>query len=795
MFSNSSRLLAAAGDAGIVQIWRLRKKSGLITKRGHRRPVTCLTFFDRDACIAAGDEGGKVLLHRVVDAEAEEPMASLPAAGGHACLTELSCSPMGQSTLAASYLDGAVRLWDTDSRTCVRDMKTQHRGAACVEFHPFNPDLLVTVGHDGIMWCIDLRAGQRSGGGGGGGGAGGGVLKSMEIGVPLTCASFHHEGLTLAVGASDGIVRVLDLRGSRTAIRGGSGGGSGGGGGGDGGGDGGGVGGSGGGLDGGSGGGGGGGSSSGPRRVSPSTGSSRHEMTGAGIGAGAGGGEDSVQGSDSDRSRPSAAAAAAASTAGSSSSAHSRSSSAPISRRSERVPGAAPAAGRRAGSRGNGGGATARSSSSRAPTGLESELSSSSSWSAVGVSSRRSNGRDRSTSASTAAAAYGAAYGLSGYGSNTAGAVAGARSGGATTARAVADGITSSNGLYTSGSGGGSGDGGGSSGGGAVVRGGSKSGLALESAAAAAAESAATAAEARAAAAEKGLRRLGSGRYEETRREEREGVNGGLRRANSDRSNRRERSERHGASAAPTTARGSRGDAPAVNREYGNPEFRAVGPEGEHPAGSDRQRWEGDGSGKRGSGGGGGGAIAPVGEDEWELPQSAVLRTPSKNDRAAAEMRTPSSSRRDRALSSSSALLSLSLSDRQRQLQSKKEGSYDDEQQLYSFSSSVLEQILSSHVSSLREDLRHEMRNLHVDMLRQFHSLQDEQSSALAGFEERLGGLVAENQALRAENDRLRRVARGRSRRNPQTRHAKARSLRVDVTAWRLLGNRRATVG
>ena len=34
--------------------------------------MTCLTFFDRDACIAAGDEGGKVLLHRVVDAEAEE---------------------------------------------------------------------------------------------------------------------------------------------------------------------------------------------------------------------------------------------------------------------------------------------------------------------------------------------------------------------------------------------------------------------------------------------------------------------------------------------------------------------------------------------------------------------------------------------------------------------------------------------------------------------------------------------------------------------------------------------------
>ena len=36
----------------------------------------------------------------------------------------------------------------------------------------------------------------------------------------------------------------------------------------------------------------------------------------------------------------------------------------------------------------------------------------------------------------------------------------------------------------------------------------------------------------------------------------------------------------------------------------------------------------------------------------------------------------------------------------------------------------MLEQVLSSHVSGLREELRQELRNLHVDMLRQFHSLQ-----------------------------------------------------------------------
>ncbi|CAN0363862.1 unnamed protein product, partial [Laminaria digitata] len=54
-FCSKSRLLAAAGDAGVVEIWNLRANNAKTTKRGHRRPVTCLTFFDRDTCLAAGD--------------------------------------------------------------------------------------------------------------------------------------------------------------------------------------------------------------------------------------------------------------------------------------------------------------------------------------------------------------------------------------------------------------------------------------------------------------------------------------------------------------------------------------------------------------------------------------------------------------------------------------------------------------------------------------------------------------------------------------------------------------------
>lgn len=40
--------------------------------RGHRGAVTCVSFFDRDSCVAAGDERGKVVLHRVADAPSDD---------------------------------------------------------------------------------------------------------------------------------------------------------------------------------------------------------------------------------------------------------------------------------------------------------------------------------------------------------------------------------------------------------------------------------------------------------------------------------------------------------------------------------------------------------------------------------------------------------------------------------------------------------------------------------------------------------------------------------------------------
>lgn len=47
------------------QVWDLKRNNSRVTMRGHGGPVNCLSFLDRDSCVAAGDDGGRILLHRL----------------------------------------------------------------------------------------------------------------------------------------------------------------------------------------------------------------------------------------------------------------------------------------------------------------------------------------------------------------------------------------------------------------------------------------------------------------------------------------------------------------------------------------------------------------------------------------------------------------------------------------------------------------------------------------------------------------------------------------------------------
>lgn len=49
----------------------------------------------------------------------------------------MASAAAGAAMLGVSYADGGVRLWDTGSRACVREMKEQVRAADCGDWSAF----------------------------------------------------------------------------------------------------------------------------------------------------------------------------------------------------------------------------------------------------------------------------------------------------------------------------------------------------------------------------------------------------------------------------------------------------------------------------------------------------------------------------------------------------------------------------------------------------------------------------------------------------------------------------------
>ena len=61
-------------------------------------------------------------------------------------------------------------------------------------------------------------------------------------------------------------------------------------------------------------------------------------------------------------------------------------------------------------------------------------------------------------------------------------------------------------------------------------------------------------------------------------------------------------------------------------------------------------------------------------------------------------------------------------------------------------------------IDNLRDDVEVSLRNLHVDMLRQFQNQSDEINSLFQMQKSTMQALIDENQSLREENERLKRV-------------------------------------
>ena len=69
--------------------------------------------------------------------------------------------------------------------------------------------------------------------------------------------------------------------------------------------------------------------------------------------------------------------------------------------------------------------------------------------------------------------------------------------------------------------------------------------------------------------------------------------------------------------------------------------------------------------------------------------------------------------------------------------------------------------MVREEVENLQDEMEEQLRNLHIDMINQFHQQSQETETALSKHFAALERLTAENHKLREENERLRRQGPG----------------------------------
>jgi cytochrome c len=174
--------ITASFDSSLIQ-WDLATGRALNVFRFHAGGVNALAPLAQGGFISAGEDG-KIALWSPASAQ---PVQVLE--GHQAPITGLSLAPDGRF-LASSSWDGTIRLWDLKEGSVKID--DRHRGN--VNAVLFLPDhRLASAGYDGT-----LRITHQNG-----------ETESHEFGTPLNALALA--GQTLAIGAGDGQLRLLDL--------------------------------------------------------------------------------------------------------------------------------------------------------------------------------------------------------------------------------------------------------------------------------------------------------------------------------------------------------------------------------------------------------------------------------------------------------------------------------------------------------------------------------------------------------------------------------------------------------
>ncbi|XP_027163475.1 protein NEDD1 isoform X1 [Coffea eugenioides] len=196
-FSNkASRYICSGGSGQVVRIWDLQRKRCIKWLKGHSDTITGVIYNCKDEHLASISLNGDLMLHNLASgakaAELKDPNEQV--------LRVLDYSRISRHLLVTAGDDGSIHLWDTTGRSPKVSWLKQHSAPTSgVSFSPSNDKIIATVGLDKKLYVFDSGSRRPS--------------FCIPYEAPYSSLSFTDDGLTLAAGTSNGRVVFYDVRG------------------------------------------------------------------------------------------------------------------------------------------------------------------------------------------------------------------------------------------------------------------------------------------------------------------------------------------------------------------------------------------------------------------------------------------------------------------------------------------------------------------------------------------------------------------------------------------------------
>lgn len=192
-FSHSGRLLASGGADGIVRLWEVAtgKQVGFYPHQGRmrKRGIWSVQFSPNDSVMAVGCDDGVARLFRAATG------IEVSAFKGHTSYVHsLDFSPDGK-LLVTGGGDHAVIVWDIASGRQVQRMFGHSSYVYDVAFSP-NGKSIASCGWDKSVRIWDVATGNQ--------------IRNISTGTNAWALAFSPDNRRLAVGTSEGFLRVYD---------------------------------------------------------------------------------------------------------------------------------------------------------------------------------------------------------------------------------------------------------------------------------------------------------------------------------------------------------------------------------------------------------------------------------------------------------------------------------------------------------------------------------------------------------------------------------------------------------